>query len=163
MIPFSCSWSYLGSRWMSSWGTITVGAWRAENIYLNTCWIWGKINRRSLSTRLLFHYHRRLSRQKVHMALKLLFINSFCACVPKSPFFGRQGPKHFIWQIRIRTGKMNQLDLQVTSSNSRQWRENARDYVLCACLFLFTFPRRWNAGWLNEIQGATIDCRLCFP
>ena len=168
MIRFSCSWSHLGSRWMSSWGTVTVGAWRAENIYLNTCWIWGKfsINRRSLST--LFHYHRCLSRQKAHMALKLLFINSFCACVPKSPFLDDKNQNILSGKSEYVREKMNHSDLRVTSSNRRQWRENAPDHVLCVCLFLFTFTRRWNAGttiemkW-NEMQGTSIDCRLCFP
>ena len=168
MIRFSCSWSHLGSRWMSSWGTITVGAWKAENIHLNTCWIWGKfsINRRSLST--LFHYHRRLSRQKAHMALKLLFINSFCACVPKSPFLDDKDKNILSGKPEYVREKMNQSDLQVTSYNRRQWRENARDYVLCVCLFLFTFIRRCNAGttiemkW-NEMQGTTVDSWLCFP
>ena len=144
---------------MSSWGTVTVGAWRAENIYLNTCWIWGNfsINRRSLSTLLLFHYHRRLSRQKAHMALKLLFINSFYACVPKSPFLDDKDQNILSGKSEYVREKMNQSDLRVTSSNRRQWRENARDYVSCVCLFLFTFTRRWNA------QGTTIDSRLCFP
>ena len=148
---------------MSSWGTVTVGAWRAENIYLNTCWIWGKfsVNRRSLSTLLLFHYHRRLSRQKAHMALKLLLINSFYACVPKSPFLDEKDQNILSGKSEYVREKMNQSDLRVTSSNRRQWRENARDYVLCVCLFLFTFTRRWNArnDYWNEMKWNEMKCK----
>ena len=155
---------------MSSWGTITVGAWRAENIYLNTCWIWGNfsINRRSLSTLLLFHYHRRLSRQNAHMALKLLFINSSCACVPKSPFFGRQGPKYFIWPIRIRARKNEPIRSPSDFIQQAPMAEKCTRLCFVCVSFLVTFTTRWNAGttiemkW-NEMQGITIDSRLCFP
>ena len=148
---------------MSSWGTVTVGAWRAENIYLNTCWIWGKfsINRRSLSTLLLFHYHRRLSRQKAHMALKVIFINSFCAYVLKSPFLDDKDHYILSGKSEYVRGKMNQSDLQVTSSNRRQWRENARGYVLCVCVFFVYFHKKmkckerllkWNEMKWNEMK-----------
>lgn len=76
------------------------------------------------------------------MALKLLFINSFYACVSKSPFLDDKDQNVLSGKSEYVREKMNQSDLRVTSSNRRQWRENARDYVLCVCLFLFTFTRR---------------------
>ena len=86
------------------------------------------------------------------MALKLLFINSFYACVPKSPFLDDKDQNILSGKSECVREKMNQSDLRVTSSNRRQWRENARDYVLCVS-FLFTFTRR------NEMQGTTIEMK----
>ena len=86
------------------------------------------------------------------MALKLLFINSFCACVPKSPFLDDKDQIFYLANQNTCEKKMNQSDLQVTSYNRRQLRENARDYVLCVCLFLFTFTRRCNAGTTIEMK-----------
>ena len=153
MIRFSCSWSHLGSRWMSSWGTVTVGAWRAENIHLNTCWIWGKfsINRRSLSTLLLSLSSPPFTGEGAYR-LETTLYQLFLRMRAEVSLFGRQGPKYFIWPIRIRAEERNQSDLQVISSNRPQRRENARDYVLCVCLFLFTFTRRWNEMKWNEMK-----------
>ena len=102
------------------------------------------------------------------MALKLLFINSFYACVPKSPFLDDKDQNILSGKSEYVREKMNQSDLRVTSSNRRQWRENARDYVLCVCLFCLlseedemqgtTIEMKWN-----EMQETTIDSRLCFP
>ena len=86
------------------------------------------------------------------MALKLLFINSFCACVPKSPFLDDKDKNILSGKPEYVREKMNQSDLQVTSYNRRQLRENALDYVLCLCLFLFTFTRRCNAGTTIEMK-----------
>ena len=71
------------------------------------------------------------------MALKLLFINSFYACVPKSPFLDDKDQNILSGKSEYVREKMNQSDLRVTSSNRRQWRENARDYVLCVSFFVY--------------------------
>ena len=164
MIRFSCSWSHLGRRWMSSWGTITVGAWRAQNIYLNSCWIWGKfsIKRRSLSTLRLFHYHRRLSQQKEYIALKLLFTHSFCACMPKSPFLDDKDQNILSGKSEyVRKKGTNQISkwFHLTGANGGKMR------AIMFCLLLqgdemqgTSIEMKWN-----EMQGATIDSRLCFP